>query len=180
MKRLTVKEFSMGRYLIYSAIFVLLGLLVGGGSAFARPFANVDGTHLEAVVEFFFVMPILCLTSMLLFLRTPYKQAAPALAGQLTLLWLANMAGRFIASLFQEPLLDEFYALLFVFWFGAAVLTALLLGGIRKVWPLRYPSSNCQQCGYSLKGIGVSGSCPECGAPFTVESLGISESELSA
>lgn len=180
MKRRSIKAFQRGRYIFLSIVFAIIGLFIGIGSGYARPYANINGTHLETVIEFFFIMPILCLIAVLTYLRIRYKQAVLALSGQLTLLWMSNITGKFIISLVQYPLLDDLIGLTLIFWLGSIVLAALLLGGIRKVWPLRYASTDCPNCGYSLKGLGTSGACPECGQPFTAASLGVSEAELQA
>lgn len=181
MKRLTRKAFQLKRYVILSILLGSAGLLVGLGSAYARPHANIDGKHVEAIIEFFVIMPTLCLMITLTYLKIPYRQAAFAISGQLALLWLSNFVGRIIMSrLIQEQLLDDFFGMTLAFSLGSIGAAVLLLGGIRMIWPLRHASTDCPSCGYSLKGLGMSGACPECGQPFTSASLGVSEAELQA
>jgi hypothetical protein len=139
-----------------------------------------DGTHYEAVIEFFVVMPLLSLLLTLLCMRVQYRLALLVLSGQLTVLWLSSFVGRLLVGLYKGSMLDDFFGLYVVFWLGAIAGAALILGLIRLIWPLRYEPTDCRNCGYTLKGIGMAGVCPECGQAFTAESLGASEEQLSA
>lgn len=178
IERLTQKEFELGRYLTQLILFTVVGLSIGIASALVRPYANVNGMHLEAMVEFFFLLPSLSVLIMLLSLRFRYKQAVMVMAGKLTLLWLVALLGRLIIGRVMGSMLDDFIGIYLAFWIGSIACTSLLLALIRWIWPLRYAGTDCPNCGYSLKGIGTSGNCPECGQAFTARSLGVSDQSL--
>jgi hypothetical protein len=173
----TAEPYKASRHRLRTALFVLAGFSIGFVSASLRPYAVIGAIHIEAMIEFFFVIPLLCLFILISFLRTPIGQALPAMAGQYTAFYFMNMVGRFFGAP-KGSMADEFIGMAVIYWVCTVVITSLVLWAVEWIWPLKVASIDCPACGYSLKGIGLSGACPECGRPFTVEALGVSADEL--
>ena len=56
--------------------------------------------------------------------------------------------------------------------------TAATIGSIRNR-ATRLGRPHCEECGQDLRGLSTN-CCPECGAPFTANSLGVTEEQLQA
>lgn len=179
-------EFSYKRFGWTSVIMGFVGLFIGTISAFARPYASTDsGAHLEAMIEFFLIMPAISFFIVAWNLKLRMKTALITINIQLGVLWLLNIVGHVVGSntgawigLSNARLIGDFFGISIAFWFGASILGSLIYLTYSKLSPLHHASTNCPSCGYSLKGLGPAGNCPECGTTFTATSLGVSESEL--
>lgn len=170
--------FNKTRYWFATAGFAFAGGLAGIASALSRPHAEINGAHLEAMAEYFLVMPLICISVMTRFLRIRLQTAIPAMCIQLLVVWVANLAGHVIGSR-NQYLIDDFFGVTLVFALGSMLVLSLLLAGIRKLWPPNVDPTRCFGCGYSLIGL-KDWNCPECGKAFTLEGQGLSAQDLEA
>lgn len=152
------------------------GLLIGTTSAWARPRMLHGNAHIEAIIDFFVLMPALCL---LIFLRNwslPINRAIYAVSVQLGVLWVAHFVG--MASVLKERWFDMF-GVNVAFCLGSIAVLVNLCWVLRLCFPVKLRTTDCLGCGYSLIGLSRN-VCPECGRAFTMHELGITEKDLIA
>jgi hypothetical protein len=149
------------------------GVGLGIISRMVRPLFDYS-IHWEALAS------IIVLAAIVAVLAVANRQLKPGrglamLEAETLLLW-AGFAGGW--SILEGRLWDDLLVVCALWCGGCGIGGAALLAVARRVWPAKqWPTRNCPECGYLLVGLSEK-RCPECGRPFTLEELGVTEADL--
>ncbi len=154
--------------------FAIAGAAVGAAAAITRPYLRYNGVPYDAMIALFVLLPALSLTSLATLRRVRWRWNLFQFGAEQAALTVAFALG--ITAL----LLRVFSDLVEVM---AAYFAVVFIGGgvLYVVWQWFFPLPRlgpyCPACDYCLIGAGER-QCPECGRPFTLDELGLTEAEL--
>lgn len=163
---------SIRRIVFYS----LAGGFIGFINAY---FADYQTAGCFALTVFFVLLPALHLV---IIYRGLYIPILLGMRSSYIAILCSLMIFEVVYALVLEHLRDGRYdSSVFLAHTALAFIVHVPITATLIVWNLldesRIRSTNCLGCGYPLKGL-IKKQCPECGRPFTLEELGVSQEEL--
>ncbi|MHC5115325.1 MAG: hypothetical protein ACYTGP_12960 [Planctomycetota bacterium] len=141
-----------------TGLLAVVCLLLGIAARLMRPL--FVGVHWEALVGFI-LLGVLCVVSVIVHRRIPWRRALLTLEVQVATIWLTFVVGwSFVEKKFWSDLLGVAAG----WWLACAIVSPLLLVAIQRVRQPTFDPNVCRYCGYDLTGQAQTGAkCPECG-----------------